>query len=376
MPVEPAPTAAVAPAARFWSTDQVPLRDRDGYWRDAVLRTYAGLTIAERLGDGLAHGRLRARPFAGGWMSECRQSQVRLVRDQTLALRGGGDHYSLILQVNGTGCIRHAGRTCMRSPGDMVLIDPMLRYDGTFPSAPHVRVWTLPRQMLGPMLTAPERSIGVAIAGAQGVGALLSAMLRALWREADRLDLGAQHAVLDSLCRLLALSLGATPEADEGSRDACRYARLQRGFAYIESRLADPALTANATARHLRIARRTLDQLFEEAGVGGPAAWITRRRIAQARARLEDPARRRQPIAEIAFECGFGDVSTFNRRFRQHCGMTPREAQAARIRPDAAKIDPPKAGRAVDPPPSKWSAHEVCLMAARRADQMARTRHK
>jgi AraC-like DNA-binding protein len=31
------------------------------------------------------------------------------------------------------------------------------------------------------------------------------------------------------------------------------------------------------------------------------------------------------PIGEIAAKCGFTDVSYFSMRFRQFCGMTPRE---------------------------------------------------
>ncbi|KUL97079.1 hypothetical protein DK26_03940 [Bosea sp. WAO] len=29
------------------------------------------------------------------------------------------------------------------------------------------------------------------------------------------------------------------------------------------------------------------------------------------------------PVAEIAFDCGFGDLSTFNRRFKRVMGASP-----------------------------------------------------
>jgi AraC-like DNA-binding protein len=40
----------------------------------------------------------------------------------------------------------------------------------------------------------------------------------------------------------------------------------------------------------------------------------------QAAARLRQTS---GPITDIAFEAGFGDISTFNRRFRRVMGMTP-----------------------------------------------------
>jgi AraC-like DNA-binding protein len=32
-------------------------------------------------------------------------------------------------------------------------------------------------------------------------------------------------------------------------------------------------------------------------------------------------------IADIAFSCGFGDISYFNRKFRQRFGASPREVR-------------------------------------------------
>ncbi len=36
-----------------------------------------------------------------------------------------------------------------------------------------------------------------------------------------------------------------------------------------------------------------------------------------------------KPITEIAFDCGFGNLSNFNRRFREFKGMTPRQFRAS-----------------------------------------------
>jgi len=44
---------------------------------------------------------------------------------------------------------------------------------------------------------------------------------------------------------------------------------------------------------------------------------------------ITDPRFFERPIAAIAFEAGFGDLSYFNRAFRRRYRMTPSEARAA-----------------------------------------------
>lgn len=155
------PQAEESPRKRVWTTASVPLKDRDSYWREAVCRSYGGLTITRWLSDGPVRGRLVAAPFADGSVSECQQGAVTLVRDARDVARTGGDHYNLVLQLKGHGRMRHAGRDCLRQPGDMTVMDPLSRYEGAFTDDLRVRVWTLPRRLLGPMLTAPEDAAGM-----------------------------------------------------------------------------------------------------------------------------------------------------------------------------------------------------------------------
>jgi AraC family transcriptional regulator len=53
-----------------------------------------------------------------------------------------------------------------------------------------------------------------------------------------------------------------------------------------------------------------------------PYQFILGQRFRQAAARLRQTA---DPIVDIAFDAGFGDLSTFNRRFRRIMGKTPSE---------------------------------------------------
>jgi AraC family transcriptional regulator len=101
---------------------------------------------------------------------------------------------------------------------------------------------------------------------------------------------------------------------------------------------------ANAEARVTRVVRRidrspdapfTLDNMSRGAGVSPYHFLRTFERLTGVtphqyilRARLRDAAlglaSREDTILDIALQCGFGDVSNFNRAFRAEFGLTPR----------------------------------------------------
>ena len=53
-----------------------------------------------------------------------------------------------------------------------------------------------------------------------------------------------------------------------------------------------------------------------------PHQYVLRPRLHRAALLLR---RTTQPVAGIAFDCGFGDLSTFNRRFKRVMGASPSE---------------------------------------------------
>jgi AraC-like DNA-binding protein len=44
---------------------------------------------------------------------------------------------------------------------------------------------------------------------------------------------------------------------------------------------------------------------------------------------LRSPAHGDRPIGSLAYDAGFGDLSTFNREFRREFGATPSDVRAA-----------------------------------------------
>jgi AraC-like DNA-binding protein len=73
---------------------------------------------------------------------------------------------------------------------------------------------------------------------------------------------------------------------------------------------------------------RYVQQIFEESGLTF-TAYLTERRLTAAYKALRRRAPVDVPVSTIAFDCGFANVSHFNRSFRQRFGCTPSDVRNA-----------------------------------------------
>jgi len=128
---------------------------------------------------------------------------------------------------------------------------------------------------------------------------------------------------------LVAMALGAIGAAAEVARGrGVRAARLRAIKADIAENLSDAGLGIDAVARRHGITPRYIRMLLESEGTTF-SAFVIERRLARAHRMLRDPRYVGHAINAMAFECGFGDLSYFNRTFRKRYGVTPSDVRAA-----------------------------------------------
>ena len=113
---------------------------------------------------------------------------------------------------------------------------------------------------------------------------------------------------------------------------------LYRAMAYMSRNLSAP-LTLRATARALGVNSYYLSHLFSERLHMGFRTYLNALRIDQARRFLRVTAR---PIEDIAADCGFANLRTFDRVFAERCGCTPRDFRKAAM---ALRLARGEAGR-------------------------------
>jgi len=138
---------------------------------------------------------------------------------------------------------------------------------------------------------------------------------------------GAHGTMLSShLTDLLALSLGANRDGRELAQGrGARAARLSAVKRYIAANLGSSRLSAETAARSLQLSSRYIRVLFSEQETTF-SDYVNDRRLKLAYERLQMD-RRHQSVADIAFEVGFVEPSTFYRLFKARYNMTPSDVR-------------------------------------------------
>jgi AraC-like DNA-binding protein len=122
--------------------------------------------------------------------------------------------------------------------------------------------------------------------------------------------------------RLAASTLRRTSDISPGT-DNCSVdavARVVDVVRHIDTNV-DSDLTLETLAANACLSPYHFLRTFERVTGVTPHQYVQRARLREAASRIADDQRR---IIDIALDCGFGDVSNFNRAFRAEFGVTPR----------------------------------------------------
>jgi AraC-like DNA-binding protein len=135
-------------------------------------------------------------------------------------------------------------------------------------------------------------------------------------------------AIATHLLDLAALGLGARGDiAAKADRGGLRAVRLRAVLGILERRFPEPDFSAQKLAAAAGLSERYVNELLFEAGASFTTR-LTELRLRRAADLLAGGIQCR--ISEIAFACGFNDLSYFNRCFRRRFGLTPTAARGQR----------------------------------------------
>lgn len=236
----------------------------------------------------------------------------------------GTDDAVLILNQEGEHLIEQFGEELVLGNGDAVLLsgsDP-----SCFTHKPPGRMLGLriPKAALLPLLRRRGEDAWMRrIPMGNGRLRHLADFMATTWDAPADAEL--RLAMARHIRQLVALVAGATGEATEiAGADGLRAARLAGLKRCLRGLLPDANLSLEDVAVHAGHSPRSIQRLFEAEGTSF-TAWLLQERLQVARGKLLDPAHAHEKIASIAFDCGFGDLSYFNRTFRRAFGMTPSE---------------------------------------------------
>ncbi|WP_245328986.1 helix-turn-helix transcriptional regulator [Bradyrhizobium centrolobii] len=127
-------------------------------------------------------------------------------------------------------------------------------------------------------------------------------------------------AIVAHLLDLAAIGLGARSDvAAAARRRGLRAVRLNAVLSILQARFHEPDFSAQRLAAAAGLSERYVNELLFEAG----ASFTTRLNELRLRNAADLLAQREGRISDIAFACGFNDLSYFNRCFRRRFGLTP-----------------------------------------------------
>ena len=109
---------------------------------------------------------------------------------------------------------------------------------------------------------------------------------------------------------------------------ASRAARLQVVKSDITRNLGDYGLSVAAIAARHGVTPRYIHKLFESEGRTF-SEYVLDRRLSAAHRLLTNRRLADRSIASVAYDCGFGDLSYFNRTFRRRYNATPTEVRSS-----------------------------------------------
>lgn len=134
--------------------------------------------------------------------------------------------------------------------------------------------------------------------------------------------------ILDLIASILDPQREVKDYTDSESLAEARYEAIKRS---VLDNLMRPGLSREKIARLHGLSERSVQRLFEQAG-DSFSDFVRRERLAQALSKLRDPSEADRRILSIALDCGFNDITTFNRAFRRAYGMSPTEVREEALR--------------------------------------------
>ena len=310
------------------STDALPAHRRLAMWREIYGRNITKVDI-EAIGDTPFHASVTFQGLPGvGLVTGLRSPAHYHVTRQHLA--DARDGFGLSVLMSGAATTRQLGREIIGRPGTASIIsgtDPSVNTMHSFGSFITI---VLPRPEVSALVRDLDSAFARQLPAENGALRLLVRYVQTL-HENGPLDASLAKAAASYIVDLAALAIGAHADvAHEARQRGVAAARLQSIKAEIRERLGAGDLSAATIALRHGVTPRYVQKLFERDGTTF-SEFLLARRIERALQMLRDPAFASYTISAIAFECGFRDLSYFNRTFRRAFNATPSDIRYAAL---------------------------------------------
>jgi AraC-like DNA-binding protein len=304
---------------RFWS-DDYPAQKRLHAWTDVLSRMLLKAQV-EPLNDApfQVDACLRALPgvhFGAGLWSPAITRRTRAIANSD---RNG---YYLVINTEGPLRIR-AGEESLLDEGDAIFLS-CIQEVSIIRSVPGRLTCARVNEAQFKALVPDAQTLnGIVIRRGNEALRLLTTYLRDIDDKQSLLAPEVRQAVVAHIFHLLALTLNSTRDAARARQsEGPGAARLRAIKQYVTEHLVDQELSIGRAAENNHLSARQVQRLFEAEDTTF-SEYLLLKRLQSVHQVLTDPRNVQRGISDIALASGFGDVSYFNRAFRNHYGASP-----------------------------------------------------
>lgn len=259
--------------------------------------------------------------FLSGRMQGARYRRTCASTDPT-------EDVGLVVNPHGGLLLAQRGRELALGDGEATLISLGESLDATHLPPGGLLVLRVPGPRLVPRLTGAQDSFMRRIPRGSTSLHLLSDYVDLARQAPTFANPDLQSLVVSHLYDLIAVTVGATRDATEMAKGGGLHAaRLHAIKEDIALHLHRQDLSVSALAMRHRCTPRSLQRLFEVSGTTF-TEYVLTQRLARAHTMLRDPRFDGEKISSVAYDCGFSDISYFNRMFRRSYGAAPSDVRA------------------------------------------------
>jgi AraC-like DNA-binding protein len=309
------------------STDQFPAKDRIAKWREEFGRLLFRLDV-EPLGQEQFRSDVQLRSLPGLKLMSGMCTPVEF--DASAALVANNDDSIGIIRNVDPVLVRQLNRESTLGPGDAMVVSWTDPLTVTLPQgAKATTLVRLSRPVLQALVPGLSDTYGRMLPDVGGALQSLFDYLNVLEDQQAIATPDLQHIVVTHIYDLAALALGASRDMAEVAKErGLRAARLRAIKEDISARLTEQNLSLDGIALRHRVSPRYVQKLFEMEGTSF-TEFVRTGRLARAHRMLQDPRLSHISISTIAYECGFGDITAFNRSFRRQYNASPSDVRNA-----------------------------------------------
>ena len=239
----------------------------------------------------------------------------------------GTDDIALTINLRGAHRIEQLGREIVLAAGEAAFTSCADASSVTQPPPGEMLVLRFPKRRFAPLVDGMEDRFVRTIPRDAAALRLLRNYAEAAWDAQAAAPPDLQHGFVAHLYDLMAVMIGATRDAEAIAQGrGVQAAQLHAIKQDIRGELARPDLSVAVLAHRHRCTPRSIQRLFEHEGTTF-TEYLLAQRLTQAYRVLADPRGREEKISAVAFDCGFADVSYFNRVFRRRYGAAPSDVR-------------------------------------------------